>query len=260
MSERPAQAELQFAIRKLEQLGDYQSHFGANSDTILSPEVPYYQEYNYLHRLVTTTQPLVDYYDDTEWLTTHHVTNQTFKDALIEMQNAHRCCTLILGLNRTEENTKETNSTSDANSSASNTNQNSSKPSQSQTSAVPTNSTNQANNSNPSSTASTNTSQATSNSKTANTPVKAEVFTPATNSTTQIDTTDVKKEATINDTDESSTEITVPATGNVDITSRQVSWPALFAVVIAGAVVASIAIAVIIRHEPHHPAHPRRRH
>ena len=35
MSERPAQAELQSAIRKLEQLGDYQTYFGNKPDTVV---------------------------------------------------------------------------------------------------------------------------------------------------------------------------------------------------------------------------------
>lgn len=228
MLERPAQAELQSAIRKLEHLGDYQTYFGKNPETVVDTKTPHYQEYNYLHSLVTDAQVLVDHYDDTTWLQAHNVTNETFRDILEAMQHAYRGCSLIFGVNRTAEAPTTT----------------------SKVEAATTPSITKTTSTTPQATASTPTTTA----KT----VKTEVFTPAAPTTPAAETTP----AQVDTTDDTTNEIAVPATGIVaESSSHQVSLPALIAVVIAGAVVASIAIAIIIRHEPRRTTRTRaRRH
>lgn len=254
MSERPAQAELQSAIRKLEQLGDYQTYFGNKPDTVVvDAKIPHYQEYNYLHNLVTTTQLLADHYNDTAWLESHKVTNQTFTDALIEMQHAYRGCSLIFGVDHGKNEVPTTSSTPNASSS-------------NQTITVPTDTAQST------TTANTNKNSTTPGEK-SNISVKAETFTPVAatqptpSATANTDAKTSENDAADNTEVEANTitnEIAIPATGNVDTSSRQVSWPALIAVVITGAVIASIAIAVIIRHEPRrttaHVARSRRRY
>lgn len=246
MLERPAQAELQSAIRKLEQLGDYQTYFSNSSTAVVDAKVPHYQEYNYLHNLVTSAQLLVDHYADSAWLESHRVTNQTFQDALEEMQHAYRGCSLIFGVNRTTSDTK-TEAPTASNTSNSNSNQSTTTPVAQITTTT-------------SAQKSTNTTKSNTSS------VKAETFTPVT-ATSPAQTADKNistasnQDNTQTTSDDTASEIAVPATGNVEVSPRQVSWPALIAVVIAGAVVASIAIAVIIRHEPRRTtARSRRRY
>lgn len=226
MLERPTKAELQDAIRKLEQLGDYQTYFGPEASG-LSPQVPDYQEYLYLYNLVGSAQLLVEKYDDAEWLEQNHVTDQTFQDALEAMQHAYRGCSLIFGAN-TQKPTTDT--------------------------PVATNTPNATTNTTASTGKTSNTTKTTAAT------VKAEVFTPTTPVATTASTAAVAPAQT-NTADNTVNEIAVPATGIVAESSsqRQVSLPALIAVVIAGAVVASIAIAIIIRHEPRRTARSRYR-
>lgn len=232
---RPTKAELQAAIHQLEHLGDYQTYFSAN--TTLSSAVPHYQEYNYLHNLVMSSQTLVDHYDDADWLDAHQVANATFRDALTELNHAYRGCSLILELNRTantsDAKTEPTPTTSDTPTS---TSSNSSK---------------------------TNTAQAHHQTTSTKTTVKAETFaTPTTTANTSSSTTptvasETPTTNTQNHTNDATAEIAVPTTGNVE-TTRQISGTAVFAVVLTGAIVASLLITVILRREPRHTNHMRR--
>lgn len=243
MLERPTQSELQSAIRKLEQLGEYQTYFGNNPDAVVDAQVPHYQEYNYLHNLVDNTQILVNHYSDVDWLESHQVTDQTFQDALEAMQHAYRGCSLIFGTNST---TKPATST----------------PVIINTSNTKTNAT-QA----PVTSSKTPNSSANTTAK-SNVTTKAETFTPTAPTQTTQSTSIAPTQVQDNTTNQSiivadntvAEEVAVPATGNVEVSPRQVSWPALIAVVVTGAVVASIAIALIIRHEPRRTSAARSRY
>lgn len=238
ISTRPSQAELQLAINRLEQLGDYQTYFGPNSNATLSPQVPHYQEYLYLYQLISSTQLLVQHYNDAAYIAQHHITDQTFQDALVEMQHAYRGCNLLFNAQAklaTQTPTKpaETNSPSHevagTASATDKSNTTVASASASNTQSAQRNSTNTA--------ASTNATVSFNN-------------TPATDHT---------------DDGNTNHDIAVPATGEAagtaGLAARRVSWPALIAVVITGALVASIAIAIIIRHEPRRqPNRARRRH
>lgn len=252
ISTRPSQAELQLAINRLEQLGDYQTYFGPNSNATLSPQVPHYQEYLYLYQLISSTQLLVQHYNDAAYIAQHHITDQTFQDALVEMQHAYRGCNLLFNAQAklaAQASTKpaETNSPSNEvagtanNTSKSNTTVTSA--SVSNTQSAQRNSTNIA--------ASANATVSLNN-------------TPATDHTDDGSTNHANDATDAGAVDENH-DIAVPATGEAagtaGLAARRVSWPALIAVVVTGALVASIAIAIIIRHEPRRqPNRARRRH
>lgn len=272
-SSRPSPAELTAASQKLEQLGKYQTFFGPNSSKTIDNQVPHYQEYLYLYRLVNSVQALVNHYDDTAYLTQHQVTDQTFADALEEMQYAYQGCSLLFGLGHTDN--RNAGSTQTANKT---TNQSSKVTSAKPLATAPTT------NANPTKViASTNhtkqttstSSQATAGTATKSVASVANPSIPTTNSkptnlgattpaTIASADTSVQEAPVANATNsaDAAEPVAVPATGEVaDLaSSRRVSWPALIAVVITGAAVASIAIALIIHHEPRRSNRARRRY
>ncbi len=237
---RPSLSELQSAILRLESLGDYQTYFGPHSSATFDNQVPHYQEYLYLYNLVHSVQALINHYDDTAYLAEHQVSDQTFQDALIEMQHAYRGCSLILGLNRDSTSAKTETTVTPSTDSAT---QPTKAPAKTKTEfATVTNNT---------STKATATASTSNNS----TGVTVEVVKPDTPSeATQTPTTALEADA---ESTADTNDIEVPATGS--LTNRQVSWPALIAVVVTAAAVASIIIAVIIRREPRRAPSARRR-
>ncbi len=239
---RPSLSELQSAILRLESLGDYQTYFGPHSSATFDNQVPHYQEYLYLYNLVHSVQTLINHYDDTAYLAEHQVSDQTFQDALIEMQHAYRGCSLTLGLNRDSTSAK-TETTVTVTPSTSSVAQPTKTPTSVKAEATTV--------ANTTSAKATTTASTSSNSA----GVTVEVVEPdAPSEATQTPTTapEADAESTANADD-----IEVPATGS--LTNRQVSWPALIAVVVTAAAVASIIIAVIIRREPRRAPSARRR-
>lgn len=238
---RPTASELQSALQQIESLGDYQAYFGDSSLPLTADDTAYYQEYNYLHRLAIDIRALIAHYDDAAYLEQHGLKTNIFQDILNEAHDAVRGCSLIFGLNRTvKAPTTTTPSTPSATAPAAST----SAPSTTPAALAP----------------STNISSAkpTIVTTTSATTVKAEaVKTPATPAASEPTTDTITSDATTADPE----EIIVPATGETTNTDRQISWPALIAVTITGAMVASIIIALVVRQEPrrrptvHRPRH-----
>lgn len=95
----PSKTELEAAITRIETFADYSKYYGANTTTPITPNTPYYQEYEYLHSLVTTTNKLIANYDD-ESFRNHN--SEAYGIALTVIDQAITSCRYLFGIVRAE--------------------------------------------------------------------------------------------------------------------------------------------------------------
>lgn len=232
---RPAVSELEAALKQLRAIGEYEYWFGDTDLPLTAEETSFYEEYNYLHRLVTDTQALITHYDDAAYLEQHQLQPSIFQDVLDEAHDALRGLPLLLGLERKAPVASTTPSISTP------------------ATSIPV-STGKVTPSTPATITIVNPTVAAAPA----TSQPASVTTPA--NTTPSEPAEVAKDTTADITDIATDDIAVPATGETAEDKRQISWPALIAVTVTGAAVASIVIALIIRQEPRRSGARRRRH
>ncbi len=94
----PPKAELEAAVTRIEKFADYSKYYGANV-TPITPDTPHYQEYEYLHSLVTTTNKLIANYDD-ESFRNHN--SEAYGIALTVIDQAITSCRYLFGIVRAE--------------------------------------------------------------------------------------------------------------------------------------------------------------
>lgn len=99
----PPKAELEAAVTRIETFADYSKYYGANA-TPITPNAPHYQEYEYLHSLVTTTNKLIANYDD-EGFRNHN--SEAYGIALTAIDQAITSCRYLFGIVRTENLTAQ---------------------------------------------------------------------------------------------------------------------------------------------------------
>lgn len=94
----PPKTELEAAVTRIEKFADYSKYYGANV-TPITPDTPYYQEYEYLHSLVTKTNLLIANYDD-ESFRNHN--SEAYGIALTVIDQAITSCRYLFGIVRAE--------------------------------------------------------------------------------------------------------------------------------------------------------------
>lgn len=231
---RPTQADLNAAITRIEAVGNYKTYF-KNSSAELTSDVPYYQEYNYLHTIATDLAYIRDHYYTTS--------DQDLIAVLEAADYAVTGCRLKLGIVRAEiaESKKVTTNSSTT---SSTTNSATTKPATSTSSS----------NTNTSASVSTNkTTSQTQTASTATSKPKADVE----SSTPTVSTTETTHSSldTVPATDVD--DIDVPATGEVDTPVSFNALAVLAAIIVSGAVL-SVLLTIIIHRQPRHH-HSRRR-
>ncbi len=103
----PPKSELEAAVTRIETFADYSKYYGANA-TPITPDTPYYQEYEYLHSLVTTTNKLIANYDD-ESFRNHN--SEAYGIALTVIDQAITSCRYLFGIVRAESLTAQATQT-----------------------------------------------------------------------------------------------------------------------------------------------------
>ncbi len=94
----PPKAELEAAVTRIETFADYSKYYGANA-TPITPDTPYYQEYKYLHSLVTKTNLLITNYDNADFTVRNA---EAYGIALTVIDQAITSCRYLFGIVRAE--------------------------------------------------------------------------------------------------------------------------------------------------------------
>lgn len=94
----PPKTELEAAVNRIEKFADYSKYYGANA-TPITPDTPYYQEYEYLHSLVTKTNLLIANYDNTDFTVRNA---EAYGIALTVIDQAITSCRYLFGIVRAE--------------------------------------------------------------------------------------------------------------------------------------------------------------
>lgn len=89
---KPAESEITAAITKVQNIGDYKTHFAGQNPSPLTSDVTFYQEYNYLLGLVKTAQNLLADYSV--------ASADQLNEIIAAANDAEIACNLILGINR----------------------------------------------------------------------------------------------------------------------------------------------------------------
>ena len=103
----PPKAELEAAVTRIETFADYSKYYGANA-TPITPDTPYYQEYEYLHSLVTKTNLLITNYDNADFTVRNA---EAYGIALTVIDQAITSCRYLFGIVRAESLTAQATQT-----------------------------------------------------------------------------------------------------------------------------------------------------
>ncbi len=94
----PPKSELEAAVTRIETFADYSKYYGANA-TPITPDTPYYQEYEYLHSLVTKTNLLIANYNNADFTVRNA---EAYGIALTVIDQAITSCRYLFGIVRAE--------------------------------------------------------------------------------------------------------------------------------------------------------------
>ena len=94
----PPKSELEAAVTRIETFADYSKYYGDNA-TPITPDTPYYQEYEYLHSLVTKTNLLIANYNNADFTVRNA---EAYGIALTVIDQAITSCRYLFGIVRAE--------------------------------------------------------------------------------------------------------------------------------------------------------------